>query len=267
MLVELGLVEQRYRAVLEVLNDGASVVDVARRYGVARQTVHVWLRAYATLEREGVTPLPGRTSVDRCLVRHGLLSPQPRRRKRADYRRWERSRAMELWQMDIVGGVQLADGTDAKVVSGIDDHSRFVVSARVVARATAVPVCDALELALARHGAPGAILTDNGKVFTARFGPGPGPVRFDRICAEQGIKHLLTAPRSPTTTGKVERWHKTLRGEFLTGSSTGGSRSTTTTARTSRSAACPHSNASGSPSPRPARSSRPRHQWSHQPGR
>ena len=48
MLVELGLVEQRYRAVLEVLNDGATVTDVARRYGVVRQTVHSWLRRYAT---------------------------------------------------------------------------------------------------------------------------------------------------------------------------------------------------------------------------
>ena len=67
------------------------------------------------------------------------------------------------------------------------------------------------------HGVPEAILTDNAKVFTARFGPGPGPVRFDRICVDNGIRHLLTAPRSPTTTGKVERWHKTLRGEFLTG--------------------------------------------------
>jgi transposase-like protein len=47
VLVELGLVEQRYRAVLEVLNDGATVVDVARRYGVARQTLHAWLRRYA----------------------------------------------------------------------------------------------------------------------------------------------------------------------------------------------------------------------------
>jgi transposase-like protein len=45
MLVELGLVEQRYQAVLEVLNDGATVVDVARRHWVARQTVHAWLRA------------------------------------------------------------------------------------------------------------------------------------------------------------------------------------------------------------------------------
>jgi len=46
MLVELGLVEQRYKAVLEVLNDGASVTDVARRYGVGRQAVHTWLRRY-----------------------------------------------------------------------------------------------------------------------------------------------------------------------------------------------------------------------------
>ena len=119
--------------------------------------------------------------------------------------------------MDIVGGVQLVDGSEAKIVSGIDDHSRFVICARVVARATARPVCDALEAAMAAHGVPEAVLTDNGKVFTARFGPGPGPVRFDRICTDNGIDHLLTAPRSPTTTGKVERWHKTLRREFLDG--------------------------------------------------
>jgi transposase-like protein len=59
MLVEFGLVEQRYQAVLEVLNDGAAVTDVARRYGVARQTVHVWLRAYAA---EGLRGLADRSS-------------------------------------------------------------------------------------------------------------------------------------------------------------------------------------------------------------
>ena len=86
-----------------------------------------------------------------------------------------------------------------------------------MARATARPVCDALTFAMAAHGVPEQILTDNGKVFTARFGPGPGPVLFDKICIDNGIKHILTAPRSPTTTGKVERWHKTLRREFLDG--------------------------------------------------
>jgi len=151
------------------------------------------------------------------LIRHGLVDPKKRKRRREDYRRWERGRAMELWQMDVMGRVHLAGGTELKVVTGIDDHARFIVSAKLVARATARPVCQALSEALARHGIPDQILTDNGKVFTARFGQGPGPVMFDRICNDNGIKHLLTAPYSPTTTGKVERLHKTMRAEFFTG--------------------------------------------------
>jgi transposase InsO family protein len=260
MLVELGLVEQRYKAVCEVL-DGATVTDVARRNGVARQTVHTWLRRYANhglagladkeskpqscphqmgpaiearvvemrrshaawgprtirthLAHEGVSPLPGRSSIYRALVRHRLIEPTKRKRARSDYKRWERSRSMELWQMDIVGRFYLADGTEVKVVTGVDDHSRYCVCARIVARATAKPVCDALLFALRTHGAPDQILSDNGKVFTARFGRGPGPVLFDRICHNNGIRHLLTAPFSPTTTGKVERFHKTLRGDFF----------------------------------------------------
>jgi transposase InsO family protein len=262
LLVELGVVEQRYQAVLEVLG-GATVTDVARRYGVARQTVHGWLRRYADqglaglldrsskpescphqtpaeiearivemrrahpgwgprtivyhLGREGVVPLPSRSAVYRALVRHRLIDPQQRRRRRGDYKRWERTRSMELWQMDVMGGVWLNDGTELKVVTGVDDHSRFCVSAMVVRRATARPVCDALAEAMARHGVPDQILTDNGKVFTGRFGPGSGEVLFDRICRENGIRHLLTAPRSPTTTGKVERFHKTLKKDFLAG--------------------------------------------------
>lgn len=59
-----------------------------------------------------------------------------------DYKRWERSRAMELWQTDIVGRFHLADGTELSVVTGIDDHRRFCVCARLVVRATARPVTD-----------------------------------------------------------------------------------------------------------------------------
>jgi len=167
------------------------------------------------IKEEGAGPLPGRSSVYRCLLRHGLITPEPRKRKRGDFRRWERSRSMELWQMDVMGGVRLNDGTEFKVVTGLDDHSRFCVSAKLVLRATARPVCEALADALRCHGVPDQILTDNGKVFTGRFGLGKGEVLFDRICRENGIRHLLTAPRSPTTTGKVERFHKTVRLEFL----------------------------------------------------
>jgi len=124
---------------------------------------------------------------------------------------------MELWQMDVVGGVLLADGTECKVLTGIDDHSRFVVCAGVMVRATSRAVCAHFAEAMRRHGVPQEILTDNGKVFTGRFGLKDTEVLFDRICRENGIDHLLTAPRRPTTTGKIERFHRTLRQEFLTG--------------------------------------------------
>ena len=94
----------------------------------------------------------------------------------------------------------------------------MLVELGVVERATAWPTCDALGKAMRAWGVPDAILTDNAKAFTGRFGPSAGgEVLFDWICSENGIKHILTAPRSPTTTGKVERWHKTLRREFLAG--------------------------------------------------
>jgi hypothetical protein len=76
-------------------------------------------------------------------------------------------------------------------------------------------VCQVLSGALSTHGIPDEILTDNGKVFTGRFGPQPVKVLFDRICRENGISHRHTAVRSPTTTGKIERFHQSLRREFL----------------------------------------------------
>jgi transposase InsO family protein len=168
----------------------------------------------AKLRRELEQP-PSRSAIYRCLVRHCLIDHKPRRRRPQDYRRWERSRPMELWQMDVMGGVMLQDGTECKAITGIDDHSRYCVIAKLVHRATARPVCDALVEALSRLGAPQQILTDNGKVFTGRLANRPATVAFDRICLANGIRHLLTAPYSPTTTGKIERLHKTIRKELL----------------------------------------------------
>ena len=136
------------------------------------------------LGRELETP-PSRAAIYRCLVRHRLIQPKPRRRRRDDYKRWERSRSMELWQVDVMGNVKLTSGLVLSVVTGVDDHSRFCVIARVVTRATARPVCDALFEALNTHGIPEQILTDNGKVFTGKLGRKPASVLFDRICPQQ----------------------------------------------------------------------------------
>jgi hypothetical protein len=84
----------------------------------------------------------------------------------------------------------------------------------VVARATGRAVCLAFAAALRQFGVPGEVLTGNGKQFTDRFGKG-GEVLFDRICRDNGIARRLTPPRSPTTTGKVERFHGSLRRELL----------------------------------------------------
>jgi len=72
--------------------------------------------------------------VDRCLVRAGVIDPVKRHRRKEMWKRWERGGPMELWQMDLVGGFLLADGSSAKALTGIDDHSRFCVSARLMAR-------------------------------------------------------------------------------------------------------------------------------------
>jgi transposase InsO family protein len=262
VLLELTVAEQRFSAVMEVLRDGLTVVEVAERYGVSRQAVHGWLRRYASggldaladrshrprrcphqmpaevevqlcelrrrhpqwgqrrlaheLARAGINP-PGLTSIYRALVRNELIQPRPRRRAKANYRRWERDRPMQLWQMDIMGGIWLTDGRELKAVTGLDDHSRFCVAAGLIERANARSVCQVFTQSLARYGVPEELLTDNGKVFTGRLGPHPGEVLFDRICREQGITHRLTGIRCPTTTGKIERFHKPLRAELLTG--------------------------------------------------
>jgi hypothetical protein len=102
----------------------------------------------------------------------------------------------------------------ARIVTGVDDHSGYCVLAKVVERATGRAVCLAFSEALARYGAPEEVLSDNGIQFTARFARG-GEVLFDKICRKNGITHRLTAPASPNQNGKVERFHGTFRPDFL----------------------------------------------------
>ena len=76
--------------------------------------------------------------------------------------------------MDVVGGFPIADGISAKVVTGVDGHSRMCVCAKVMARERTQAVCEGLRAALGTFGAPEQILSDNGKVFTGRLPPAGG---------------------------------------------------------------------------------------------
>jgi len=183
-----------------------------------RRSHHYWgaRRIAYELARKQVEPAPSESAVYRCLVRAAVIDPLTRRKRRETWKRWERGAPMELWQLDVVHGFALADGTAAKALTGIDDHSRFCVSACLMSRERTQAVCDGFSSAMGTYGVPAQVLTDNGKVFTGRFAQPPVEVLFDRICRENGVDHILTAPRSPTTTGKIERFHRTLRDEFNT---------------------------------------------------
>src|SRR5437773_3205796 len=258
----MSVAEQGYKAVQAVLAEGQTVMQVARDWGVSRQTMHGWLAKYegdgleglgnrsrrpahcphqmpATVEvvvlemrrshpywgarriayelaRKHVEPAPSESAVYRCLVRAAGIDPVTRRRRRETWKRWERGAPMELWQFDVVHGFALADGMAAKALTGIDDHSRFCVSACLMSRERTQAVCDGFSSAMRTYGVPAQVLSDNGKVFTGRFAQPPVEVLFDRICRENGVDHILTAPRSPTTTGKIERFHRTIRAELDT---------------------------------------------------
>ena len=168
------------------------------------------------LARRRVSPLPSASAVYRCLVRAGVIQPTRGRRRIEHWKRWERGGPMELWQLDVVGGFLLADDTTAKALTGIDDHSRYCISAKLMPRERTQLVCDGFSAALRTFGVPEQVLTDNGKVFTGKYAQPPVEVLFDRICRENGVEHLLTRPATPTTTGKIERFHRTLRLEFDT---------------------------------------------------
>lgn len=167
------------------------------------------------LRRVGQQNPPSRSTVHRVLVRNGLVDPQDQQHKRV-YKRWAREVPMHLWQLDLVGGVHLVGGRECKILTGIDDHSRFVVVATVLEVPSGPAVVDAFIAAMGRWGVPVEVLTDNGKQFTGKFTrPLPVEVLFERTCREYGIAARLTKRRSPTTTGKIERFHRTLRRELL----------------------------------------------------
>src|SRR6201998_2093746 len=117
-------------------------------------------RVVFEVAKRRVAPVPSEAAVYRALVRASMIDPALRDRRSRKWKRWERGAAMELWQMDIVGGFPLADGSCAKALTGIDDHSRMCVAARLMAHERTRAVCDVLRAARAAYGAPEQLLTD-----------------------------------------------------------------------------------------------------------
>ncbi|WP_438493518.1 DDE-type integrase/transposase/recombinase [Streptomyces asiaticus] len=147
----------------------------------------------------GLVPVPGRSTAHRILTRHGLINHQEQNHRRI-YRRGQRDAPMQLRQLDIMGGVFLAGGRECKLVTGIDDHSRLIVIAKVVAEPSGRAVCTAFAEAMTTYGVPSEVLADNGKQFTGRFSkPVPAEVPARRRVPPRDQGPAAGQARSPPT--------------------------------------------------------------------
>ena len=187
-VIEEEIVELRKALADEGLDAGAHTIayHLTKRHGSAPSVATIW----------------------RILSRRGFVTPQPQKRPKSSFIRFEASMPNERWQADITHW-KLADGAEVEILNVLDDHSRFLVAsdARVVFKAADVVAC--FHEAAAAHGFPASLLTDNGAVFTAasRNGRCAMETELDRL----GIRYHHSSPYHPQTCGKVERFHQTLK--------------------------------------------------------
>ena len=159
------------------------------------------------LGREGL-PAPSTSTIRRVLHLAGLVVPEPRKRPRSSWRRFEASAPNELWQSDFTHW-RLADGSEVEICSWLDDHSRYLLACTVFRRVGGDDVVATFTAAGDAHGWPAATLTDNGSVYTSRFTGGRNS--FEYLLAYLGIRQKNGAPGHPQTQGKIERFHQTLK--------------------------------------------------------
>ena len=159
------------------------------------------------LEQEGLR-VPSTSTIRRILHAAGLVKPEPRKRPKNSYTRFEADFPNECWQSDFTHW-RLADGTDIEILNWLDDHSRFLISCTAHIPVTGDDVITTFLTATEEHGTPASTLTDNGRVYTARFGGGRNA--FEHLLPLLGVKQKNGSPGHPQTQGKIERFHQTLK--------------------------------------------------------
>jgi len=159
------------------------------------------------LQQEGLRA-PAPATISRILKHAGLMTPQPRKRPRSSYTRFEMAQPNEMWQSDFIHW-RLQHATDVEVLNWLDDHSRFLLSCTAHQPVTGDDVVSTFLAVIDDHGAPASTLTDNGRVYTARFGGGRNA--FEYLLPILGVRQKNGSPGHPQTQGKTERFHQTLQ--------------------------------------------------------
>ena len=151
------------------------------------------------------------STIHRHLAAAGLITPTPQKRPKSSYIRFAAEQPNERWQADFTHW-WLADHTHTEILCWIDDHARYALSVTAHIRVTGAIVLAEFRNTVARHGIPASTLTDNGMVFTTRLAGGKGGRNaFESELRHLGITQINSTPHHPTTCGKVERFHQTLK--------------------------------------------------------
>ncbi|MGH3439093.1 MAG: IS481 family transposase [Sciscionella sp.] len=148
------------------------------------------------------------STIRRILYHHGLITPQPRKRPKSSYIRFEAAQPNQCWQSDFTHWT-LADGTDVEILNWLDDHSRYLFYCTAYRRVSGPDIVASFTDTATTYGLPASTLTDNGSVYTSRFTHGHND--FERLLASLGIIQKNGHPDHPQTQGKIERFQQTLK--------------------------------------------------------
>lgn len=151
--------------------------------------------------------VPSVATVHRILARRGFVVPQPHKRPKSSWRRFEAPAPNEWWQIDAMEWVT-ASGA-AHVFNVEDDHSRLACRSRAVTEVTAPQAWTTFCEAAQRWGLPAGVLSDNGLCFSGKLRG--FEVLFEANLRDAGVRPFTGRPYHPQTTGKVERFQQTLK--------------------------------------------------------
>ena len=168
---------------------------------------HVAATIQDHLERE-IGHAPAVSTIHRILVRRGFITPQPKKRPKSSFIRFEADQPNEMWQSDFTEWT-LTSGRKVEILNFIDDHSRLLVASRAMPTVTGPAVIATFLQAAQRWGIPATVLTDNGAVYNAISRKGRSA--FESLLGDLDVRYKHGRPYHPQTQGKVERWHSTLK--------------------------------------------------------
>lgn len=157
-----------------------------------------------------------RATIHRILVAHAAVTPDPSKRPKSSYIRFQAAMPNQCWQSDFthyrLTGPHGTPGPDAEIITWLDDCSRYVLHLSAHPRTTGPIVLATFRQATAQHGHPASVLTDNGMVYTTRFAGGRGGRNhLEYELRELNITQKNGQPNHPQTQGKVERFQQTLK--------------------------------------------------------